>query len=71
MLIDGWNREAIGIEVDRSLSGKRVASVLERLRIQQRKPALIQVDNGPEFTSKALVEWGAFAWCAVAMYPTR
>lgn len=56
-IIDTWNREAVWIEADHSLSGKRVARVLEQLRCCGRHPALIQVDNGPEFTSRALDEW--------------
>ena len=31
--------------------------VLERLRLQGRKPRLLRVDNGPEFTGKALDAW--------------
>ena len=56
-VIDTWNREAVWIEVDHSLSGKRVARVLDGLRGLGRLPSHIQVDNGPEFTSKALDEW--------------
>ncbi|WP_373281780.1 IS3 family transposase [Chitinolyticbacter meiyuanensis] len=56
-IIDTWHREAVWIEVDHSLSGVRVARVLEQLRLGGRLPALIQVDNGPEFTSRALDEW--------------
>lgn len=56
-IVDTWNREAVWIEVDHSLSGARVARVLDQLRQCGRRPALIQVDNGPEFTSKALDEW--------------
>ncbi|CAM2158912.1 transposase (plasmid) [Pararobbsia alpina] len=37
--IDAWNRECPSIEVDFSLTGVRVARVLERLREQGRKPA--------------------------------
>lgn len=56
-VIDTWSREALCIEVDHSLSGIRVARVLDQLRQQGRCPTLIQVDNGPEFTSKALDAW--------------
>jgi putative transposase len=49
----------VAIEVDTSLSGVRVARVLERLARQGRKPAAIVLDNGPELTSKAL---DAFAY---------
>ena len=56
-IIDTWNRECPHIEVDFSLTGVRVARVLEQLRQQGRCPPLIQVDNGPEFVSKALDAW--------------
>jgi putative transposase len=56
-IIDAWNRECPHIEVDLSLTGARVARVLEQLRQRGRHPNLIQVDNGPEFVSKALDAW--------------
>ncbi|WP_441301336.1 integrase core domain-containing protein [Burkholderia sp. S-53] len=56
-IIDAWNRECLRIEADFSLTGVRVARVLEQLRQQGRCPNLIQVDNGPEFVSKALDAW--------------
>ncbi|MEK6356076.1 MAG: integrase core domain-containing protein [Burkholderia cenocepacia] len=56
-IIDAWNRECPHIEVDFSLTGVRVARVLEQLRQRGRQPNLIQVDNGPEFVSKALDAW--------------
>ncbi|MBM6425323.1 transposase family protein [Burkholderia contaminans] len=40
-----------------SLTGVRVARVLEQLRQRGRCPNLIQVDNGSEFVSKALDAW--------------
>lgn len=56
-VIDTWSRASLWIEVDHSLSGARVARGLDRLWEQGRRPGLMQVDNGPEFTSKALDEW--------------
>jgi putative transposase len=56
-IIDAWNRECPRIEANFSLTGVRVARVLEQLRQQGRRPQLIQVDNGPEFVSKALDAW--------------
>ncbi|GLR14178.1 insertion element protein [Chitinimonas prasina] len=56
-VIDTWNREVVWIEVDHSLSGRRVARVLDGLRSLGKLPSQIQVDNGPEFTSKALDQW--------------
>jgi putative transposase len=57
-VIDDCSREALAIEVDTSLSSKRITPVLDRLVQQRGKPQSIRVDNGPEFTSKDF-EW----WC--------
>lgn len=55
---DTFTREALAIEVDTSLSGVRVARVLDRI-IERRgaQPSQITLDNGPELTSKALDQW--------------
>ena len=45
------------IEGDHSLTGERVARVLERLNVLGQCPAIIRTDNGPEFTGKALGLW--------------
>jgi len=56
-IIDEWSRESLAVEVDVSLTGERVKRVLERLRLARGLPATIQVDNGPEFTSRVLDQW--------------
>ena len=56
-LMDGYTREALGIEVDTSLPGLRVVRVLERLRELRGTPATVQVDNGTEFTSRVVDQW--------------
>ncbi|AFQ46705.1 Transposase [Burkholderia cepacia GG4] len=56
-IIDAWNRECPHIDVDFSLTGVRVAHVLEQLRQRGRCPNPTQVDNGREFVSKALDAW--------------
>ena len=56
-LMDGYTREALGIEVDTSLPGLRVVRVLEWLRERRGTPAAIQVDNGTEFTSRVVDQW--------------
>jgi putative transposase len=56
-IIDAWNCECPHMEVDFSLTGARVARVPEQLKLQGRCPDLIQVDNGPEFVSRALDAW--------------
>ena len=57
VVIDEYTRECPVIEVDRSLGGKRVVSVLDRLAESRSLPETITADNGPEFTGKALDEW--------------
>lgn len=49
--------ESPAIEVSNSFSPQAVAEVLERLAQTAGLPQVIQVDNGPEFVSKALDEW--------------
>jgi putative transposase len=56
-IVDNVSRVSPAIEVGRSLTGHRVVEVLEGLAQSQGLPEVIQVDNGPEFTSKALDEW--------------
>lgn len=56
-VIDIYTRECLGIEVDTSLTGARVARVLDRLVAKYGVPSAIRVDNGPEFISRALDRW--------------
>ena len=57
-VVDVYTRESPAIEVDTSLSGVRVARVLNRV-IGERgaQPDEIVMDNGPELTSRALDQW--------------
>lgn len=56
-IIDHVSRESPALEVGVSLTGRRVVAVLSRLAATHGLPEVIQVDNGPEFTSKALDQW--------------
>lgn len=56
-IVDDFTRECLAIEVDRSLPGARVVRVLERLRETVGLPQRIVIDNGPEFTGRALEAW--------------
>jgi putative transposase len=56
-VVDVYTRECRAIEVDTSLAGARVVRVLERLGEAHGTPERIIIDNGPEFTSKALDAW--------------
>jgi putative transposase len=56
-IVDDYTRECPAIEVDTSLGGIRVVQVLEQLAETRGLPQVITMDNGPEFTSKALDAW--------------
>jgi putative transposase len=58
-LVDNMSRESPLIAVERSFSGEMVAGLLDQVAQRVGLPQAIQVDNGPEFTSKALDEWAA------------
>lgn len=48
-ILDDFNREALNIVIDTSISSQRVARELDRLFEWRGKPQTIRVDNGPEF----------------------
>jgi putative transposase len=56
-VVDTYTRESLAIEVDTSLSGARVARVLDRVIGERAAPREIVMDNGPELTSKVLDQW--------------
>lgn len=56
-ITDLFTRECLALEVDTSINGKRVTYVLDRIVDRRGLPAVITVDNGPEFTGKALDSW--------------
>jgi putative transposase len=56
-VIDVFTREALALEVDTSLPGRRVVRVLERLLAERDRPVQLVLDNGPELISRALEEW--------------
>jgi putative transposase len=54
-VIDDFNREGLGIEVDFSLPAERVIRSLDQIIEWRGKPLLIRCDNGPEYVSTALI----------------
>jgi len=56
-VIDDFNREALGMAVDFSLSTGRVIRALTRIIKWRGKPAAIRCDNGSEYLSGAIVQW--------------
>jgi putative transposase len=56
-VIDQWSRESVCLQANFRLSGRCVAQVLDEVARHRGWPNAITVDNGTEFTSKALDEW--------------
>lgn len=56
-VVDDFNREALAIEVDLSLTAERVVRVLERIAAVRGYPLKLRSDNGPEFIAVALADW--------------
>ncbi len=56
-IVDHFSRESLALEVGQRFRGQDVARVLTRVGAQRGLPKTIRVDNGTEFTSKALDQW--------------
>ena len=55
-IVDDFTRECLAIEVDSSLTGRRVVDVMRRLADLRGLPLSITTDNGPEFAGKLMDE---------------
>lgn len=58
-VVDDYNREGLGIEVDLSLPSTRVIRSLEHIIEWRGKPDALRCDNGPEYISQALIDWAS------------
>jgi len=56
-VLDDFNREGLGIEVDLSPQAKRVIRALNQIIEWRVKPAQIRYYNGPEYISGKLAKW--------------
>lgn len=56
-IIDDFSKKSPALVVDRSITGRMVCEILERLKEVYGLPSGITLDNGTEFTSRALDEW--------------
>ena len=56
-VIDEFTRECLAIDVAGSIRSKRVIDVLSRIISERGAPRILRSDNGPEFVSKAILEW--------------
>ena len=56
-VVDAFTRENLSLEVDTSLSSRRVTRSLDAVIAQRGKPEIIRCDNGPELTSRHFISW--------------
>ena len=56
-VIDEFTRECLAIDVAGSIRSARVIEVLARLLTTHGAPRYLRSDNGPEFVSRAILEW--------------
>lgn len=56
-VVDEYTREALAIDVAGSIRSSRVIEVLSKLISVRGAPRYLRSDNGPEFVSRALLEW--------------
>lgn len=56
-VIDEFTREHVGFLVDRSITGGKLVELLDILCLKRGYPAVLRMDNGPEFISKHLETW--------------
>jgi putative transposase len=56
-IVDAFTRENLSLEVDMSLSSRRVTRALEAVVDRRGNPEAIRCDNGPELTSRHFLSW--------------
>lgn len=64
-VVDDFNREAVHIEVDTSITSGRLVRVFEQLRAQRGLPQVLRSDNGPEFLGETFTSWAKNAGVAI------
>jgi transposase InsO family protein len=61
-ITDEFTKEALAIEVDRSIDADHTVRILDRIVARTgRRPELVRMDNGPELTANALRDWCRFS----------
>lgn len=58
-VVDDFNREAIHIEIDTSITSSRLIRIFERIQKDHGLPQLLRTDNGPEFLGEQFMQWAA------------
>jgi putative transposase len=58
-VVDDFSRDSVVIEVDTSISARRVARTLDEVSAERPLPKRIVIDHGPEFTSEVMDIWAS------------
>jgi putative transposase len=66
-VIDEFTKESLAIDVAGSIRSKQVIEVLSRLVSQHGAPRYLRSDNGPEFVSRAILQWARDAGVDMAL----
>ena len=64
-VVDDFNREALHIEIDTSITSVRLVRIFEQLQAQHGLPRVLRTDNGPKFLGEAFTAWAKAAGMAI------
>jgi len=56
-VVDDFNREALHIEIDTSITSERLVRIFSYLKAEHGLPQVLRTDNGPEFLGEAFTSW--------------
>ena len=62
---DDFNRQALHIEIDTSITSMRLVRIFKRLQAEHGLPQVLRTDNGPEFLGEAFTNWAKKAGMAI------
>jgi putative transposase len=62
---DDFNREAMHIEIDTSITSERLVRIFKHLEAEHGLPQVLRTDNGPEFLGEAFTSWAKEAGMAI------
>jgi len=58
-VVDDFTRECLALEIDYSFASAAVVRQLNHIVDEQGLPTTIRFDNGSEFTTRKMLQWGA------------
>lgn len=70
-VVDDFARECLAIEIDYSFASAAVIRQLNHIVDERGLPTTIRFDNGSEFTSLRMLQWGADRGVIIALHRSR